>query len=163
MLVATSSPVRLRGGILAAFLACGLLGCGSNALKTHHVSGNVSFDGKPVPSGLIRFTPDGSKGNSGPPGYAVIKDGKYDTSAEGGKGHVSGPMIVLIEGSEAASGENSTDESGAETDIKALFSGYQTTADLPEGDSTKDFEVPAAAGKVKHEGEGRIKGNRGGP
>jgi len=162
MLLKTSSAPRPYAGILAALLAWGLLGCGSNAPETHHVSGNVSFDGKPVPSGLIRFTPDGSKGNSGPAGYAVIKDGKYDTSAAGGKGHVSGPMIVQIDGGDSLPGESPTDESGAELDVKVLFSGYQTTAELPKENSTQDFEVPAEAGKVKTEPE-TPKGVRGGP
>jgi hypothetical protein len=162
MLLKTSSAHRLCAGILAALLACGLIGCGSKAAGTHHVSGEVTFDGKPVPSGLIRFTPDGSKGNSGPPGYAVIQDGKYDTSAAGGKGHVSGPMIVQIEGSDSPSGETSTDESGAEPNVKVLFSGYQTTADLPKEDSTQNFEVPAAAGKVKSQPD-TVRAVRGGP
>lgn len=160
MLVKTSSPANLWAGVLAILLAGGLIGCGSSdGPETHHVSGEVSFDGKPIPHGLIRFTPDTSKGNSGPPGYAIIKDGKYDTSAEGGQGHVSGPMIVQIEGSETPAGEPQTDETGAELDIKMLFTGYQTKAELPKEDSTKSFEVPAAAGKVSHKGEGRVKRN----
>lgn len=153
MRVKTSSPARLQAGILAALLAWGLPGCGSEAPDTYHVSGNVMFDGKPVPAGLIRFTPDSSKGNSGPAGYARIQDGKYDTSASGGKGHVSGPMIVQIDGSDSEPAETPTDESGVEPDIEVLFSTWQTTADLPKEDATQDFQVPAEAANVKIEPE----------
>ena len=157
-----TSLARLRGGVPAALLACGLLGCGSDAPETYHVSGNVTFDGKPVPAGLIRFTPDSSKSNSGPAGYARIADGRFDTSAEGGKGHVGGPMIVQIDGSSSDPGEIPTDESGIEPDIKVLFSTWQTTADLPKEDATQDFEVPAEAGNVTTEPE-TTGGVRGGP
>lgn len=162
MPVKISSAARLRGGILAALVSCNLLGCGSDAPETYHVSGNVTFDGKPVPAGLIRFTPDSSKDNSGPAGYAPIQDGKYDTSAAGGKGHVGGPMIVQIDGSSSQPGEAPVDESGVEPDIEVLFSTWQTTADLPKEDSTQDFEVPVEAGNVKTEAE-TTRGTRGGP
>jgi hypothetical protein len=92
-------------------------------------------------------------GNSGPAGYARIRDGKYDTRAEGGKGHVSGPMIVQIDGSESHPGETPADESDTEADIEVLFSGHRTTADLPTETSTQDFEVPAEAGNVPRQPE----------
>ena len=162
MPVVTSPVARRRAGIPAALLACGLLGCGSDAPETYHVSGDVAFDGKPVPAGLIRFTPDSGKGNSGPAGYARIEDGRYDTRAEGGKGHVGGPMIVQIDGSSSQPGELPSDESGVETDVEVLFSTWQTTADLPKEESTQDFEVPAEAGNVQTEPE-TAGGVRGGP
>ena len=162
MPVKGSSAARLRRALPAALLACGLLGCGSDAPDTYHVSGNVTFGGKPVPAGLIRFTPDSSQNNSGPAGYALIQDGRYDTSADGGKGHVGGPMIVQIDGSDSQPGGTPTDESGIEPDIKVLFSTWQTTADLPKEDSTQDFEVPAEAGNVTTEPE-TTGGTRGGP
>ncbi len=137
---------------LVVILACGLMGCGggSDEPVRFQSSGAVTFDGKPIPAGDIFFMPDGSKDNKGAPGFAKIVDGKYDTSAEGGKGHVGGPMIVKIEGQDpAAQGkENSKDTSGEEV-IKSLFPPYETTADLPKEDGTKDFAVPAeAANKV---------------
>ena len=162
MPVNRSSAARLRGGIVAALVSCSLLGCGSDAPDTYHVSGNVTFDGKPVPAGLIRFTPDSSKDNSGPVGYATIQDGTYDTSADGGKGHVGGPMLVQIDGSSSQPGELPADESGAEPNIDVLFSTWQTTADLPKEDSTQDFEVPVEAGNVKTEPE-TTRRTRGGP
>ena len=158
----TFSAARLRAGLAAALLAGGLLGCGSDAPDTYHLSGKVTFDGAPVPAGLIRFTPDSSKNNSGPAGYARIEDGRFDTSAAGGKGHVGGPMIVQIDGSSSQPGEAPTDESGIEPDIEVLFSTWQATADLPKEDATQDFEVPAEAGNVTTEPE-TTGGARGGP
>jgi hypothetical protein len=162
MPIKTSSAARLWSGILAALVACGLVGCGSDAPDTYHASGNVTFDGQPVPAGVIRFTPDGSQGNSGPAGYARIQNGKYDTSAEGGKGHVSGAMIVQIDGSSSQPGEAGTDESGGELDVEVLFSGYQTTAEFPPGQANQNFDVPAEAGNVTTEPES-LPGSRGGP
>jgi hypothetical protein len=112
----------------------------------------VNFDGKPVPNGRIQFMPDSSKGNSGPPGYAQIKDGKFDTSAEGGKGHVGGPMIVSISGndnSESGASPDETDPKAPEPKSNVLFPNYQETFELPKETTTQDFNVPAEAGKVK--------------
>ncbi len=149
-----SSATCLRGGFLAAILGFGLLGCGgSDAPEVYHVSGTVTFDGKPVPAGRIRFVPDTSKGNSGPPGYAQIVDGKFDTESEGGQGHVSGPMIVSIQGHDPATqGEASPDDLDAEpSGGGALFPTYQTPVELPKETTTQDFKIPAEAGKVKIE------------
>ena len=156
MRIKASLMGRFGGGLLAAIMAFGLLGCGgSDAPTVFHVSGSVNFDGKPVPGGRIRFVPDGSKQNSGPPGYAQIIDGKYDTSAEGGKGHVGGPMVVYIEGNDSSQSEanvDETDPNAPEPSVNILFPSYETSAELPKEDSTQDFEVPAEAGQVKSGG-----------
>jgi len=117
--------------VLPALVCCLALGCGGGA-KLYRVTGNVKFDGNPVPAGKIYFTPDTSKNNSGAPGWADIKDGKYDTAAPGGQGVVGGPMIVKIEGSNGTT---------------PLFANYQTSAELPRGAATQDFDVPASEGK----------------
>jgi len=103
----------------------------------------VTFKGQPIPKGKIQFIPDTSKGNSGPVGFADIKDGAYDTALPGGHGMPGGPMIIKIEGFDPSKTEK--DKSG-ETLIKPLFPMYQTTADLPKETTTKDFDVPATAG-----------------
>ncbi len=109
-------------------LCVGLAGCGDggDSTKRFDVSGAVTFDGKPVPSGTILFEPD--SGNRGPAGFAQIRDGKYDTSV-GGKGTVGGPHVARLSGA----------------DKTALFSDYVVKVDLPQQQSTKDFEVPASA------------------
>src|SRR5262245_56252175 len=66
--------------------------------KASHVSGNITFDGKPVPAGKVYILPDGSKGNSGVSGFADIKDGKYNTKLPGGQAAAPGAVIFAIEG-----------------------------------------------------------------
>jgi hypothetical protein len=138
---------RSRGAFLTrivAVLSCSLaLGCGGD--KSYRVSGTITFKGQPVPAGKIYFLPDGSKGNTGATGYANIKDGKYDTSATGGKGVIGGPTIIAIEGIDP-SGPPAKAES-SEVTAKVLFPRYETAAELPKAASTKDIEVPADAAK----------------
>jgi hypothetical protein len=123
--------------LLLVFVVAALLGCGDG--NGYRVSGKATFEGKPIPVGRIYFTPDAAQQNTGAAGYAAIKDGAYDTSAEGGMGVVAGPMIVKIEGSD-----------GVRTDDEhpfgnQLFYPYETKANLPKSSSTKDFDVPASA------------------
>jgi len=120
-----------RPAALGLVLALGwlLVGCGEEGNKLFRVCGSVTFDGRPVPAGKVYFIPDESQGNSGPQGRADIKDGRYDTET-GGKGTNGGPMIVRIEGFDGPT---------------LLFTGYETTVDLPRRTATQDFDVPADA------------------
>lgn len=124
-----------------------LTGCGDSG---YDVSGNVTFDGNPIPAGKIYFSPDGSKGNRGAAGYATIVNGTYNTASEGGKSIIGGPMLVGIEGFDpnAANPTDSDDTSGEET-VKALFPYYEIQVDLPTESTTKDFDVPAEAADRK--------------
>jgi hypothetical protein len=135
-------PARAR--VLALLLCGASLGCGGG--NTHRISGKVTFKGQPIPAGKIYFMPDGSKGNTGPTGYANIKEGSYDTSATGGQGIVGGPTVVAIEGFDPNAKPDKPDPSG-EVTVKSLFPRYETSVDLPKGNTTKDFEVPAEAVK----------------
>jgi hypothetical protein len=128
-------------GALSASLFCFVLGCGGD--KGYRVSGKVTFKGQPVPAGRIHFVPDSKKGNKGASGYAEIKNGAYDTASSGGRGVIGGAMIVKIEAWDPSQQVKS--EKTGETSPKQLFSLYQTSADLPQGESTKDFDVPATA------------------
>ena len=71
-----SSFSRLRCWAFIGTVAALLVGCGDGGLKRYRVSGDVSFQGKPVPAGSIIFTPDTAKGNAGPQGTANIIDGR---------------------------------------------------------------------------------------
>jgi hypothetical protein len=135
-------------GFAALMVGC-LSGCGKKG-DSYHVSGTVTFDGSPVPAGKIYFSPDNKKGNSGATGYANIVDGKYDTSAAGGKPTAGGAMIVRIEGFDPSSqaGNDKKDTSGEQL-VKALFPTHQTAVELPKEKTTKDFDVPAAAARRK--------------
>jgi len=132
----------LLAGALPVLCCCLVAGCGGE--KTYRVSGKVTFKGKPLPAGRIIFLPDGSKGNKGSEGYADIKDGAYDTANPGGKGAVAGPMTVRIEAWDPAKKVDKPEKSALGS-VPSLFPPYQTTADLPNADSTKDFDVPAEA------------------
>jgi len=138
--MATISNVRPLGRV-AVFAGCTIacllvLGCGEP--KRVDVSGDVTFDGKPLPAGRIYFDPDFAKGNDGVQGYAEIKDGKYDTR-KGGKGACGGATIVKIEGYQAGTGEKPGFVG------PKLFNEYQTTTELPLESCTRDFTVPASA------------------
>jgi hypothetical protein len=140
-------------GLLSALpaLACVFaLGCGG--VKTYRVSGKVKYKGNPVPAGKIYFIPDSSKGNSGPTGYADIKDGEYDTSSSGGRDAPAGPVIIAVEGLDpsAAPDKADTAEKGnksEEASVKLLFARYELAHEVPTSSSTKDIEVPAEASK----------------
>jgi hypothetical protein len=121
------------------FLLLPLVGCGGSS--GNRVSGKVTFKGQPVPAGKVMIAPDVAKGNSGETGYADIKDGAYDTSAEGGKGAVKGAVVISINGFDP------TPPPGAGPDVTStqLFNNYQKPVDLPDGASVQDIDVPAEA------------------
>jgi hypothetical protein len=100
------------------------------------VSGQVLFNGKPVPTGEIYFDPDVKKGHDGPQGFARIIDGRYDTRAKGVP-LTAGPHVVRIFGFDGQARPNEELPFGAR-----LFAEYTTAADVPAGGGTLDFEVP---------------------
>lgn len=120
--------------LLASLLWCGV-GCGNKGPTRFRAQGEVTFNGKPVPYGQIIFEPDSSQGNTGPQGFADIREGKYDTTAA--KGTIGGPHLVRISGFNS----QSTDESNPSP---PLFPEYQSKLDLPAGDTTQNFTIPAS-------------------
>jgi hypothetical protein len=127
---------RPRWAMHAAALATLLLaGCGTGE-ELYQFSGAVTYKGKPVPTGQITFEPDVTKGNNGPSGYARIRDGRYDTSAEDGRGTKGGPHLVRILGQDGI-------VRGELLSGMPLFREYSTSKDLPRESGTVDFEVPA--------------------
>lgn len=136
--------IRLSAVAPAVLAACFLCGCGGE--EGYNVSGNVTFDGKPIPAGTIYFIPDTAKSNTGATGYAKIENGHFDTAAPGGKPTAGGAMMVGIEGIDpAAKGTPEKGDTSGEELVKSLFPYYQTGAELPKSDTTMDFEVPADA------------------
>lgn len=125
-----SGSASLLGAIL--FVA----GCGDADSAQHHVSGRVTFRGRPVPAGVVRFLPDAAQANQGPAGYAPVEKGRYDT-ARAGRGTVGGPHAVVISGY-----DGQPDPSGESAHGAPLFPDYHTTADLPMTTTTLDFDLP---------------------
>lgn len=112
--------------------AVGVAGC-SPEEKLYDVSGTVTYQGKPVPKGLIYFDPNGG----GPQGFANIEDGKYDTAAPGkGKGIRGGKYTVRINGFDGKVGPEAP--FGA-----AVFPEHTFNKELPAQNQTFDYEVPA--------------------
>src|SRR5690242_10819227 len=86
----SSAPLRLCVRLIAASILWA--GCSSDrGPKRYRVSGEVKFAGQPIPYGEILFTPDSTKGNSGPQGIAIIQQGKYDTAGTRAPGVAGGP------------------------------------------------------------------------
>lgn len=90
-----------RAALLMLAIAVTLAGCRPAGPARHRITGAVTFDGTPVPSGLIRFEADATQGNSGPVGYATIKDGRYTTAEQGSKGALKGPLVAIMTGGPA--------------------------------------------------------------
>ncbi|MEX1042683.1 MAG: hypothetical protein WDZ51_18760 [Pirellulaceae bacterium] len=134
-----SAPVG-QSVLFAGLLVCLTMGCtrAVDGPERFDVSGTVKFNGEPVPVGTVRFVPDASKGNSGPAGFAQIKDGKYDT-AKDGRGTVGGPHEITVIGF-----DGQVEPDSELTQGRSLFSEYRILADLSSEKSTQDIEVPSA-------------------
>jgi hypothetical protein len=121
----------------AAVLTCFgfmLLGCGENE-KLYDVSGTITFEGEPIPKGLIFFDPDSTKGTAGTQGFANIENGKFDTAAAGkGKGIRGGTYNIRISGFDGK-------EAPEAPFGKFLFPEEQLTKDLPKQNQTFDYDV----------------------
>ncbi len=118
-------------------------GCGGESFQRTDLSGNVMFDGRPVPYGQIRFTPDKSKQHSGPQGYAEIVNGRYDT-ARSGQGILPGPHHVNVTAYDEKP-RRVEDETSPES-LKSkppLFADYPLEQELKN--TTQDFSIPANA------------------
>ncbi len=121
--------------VLAGAL-CLLAGCGTSGPLIYNVHGQVTFQGKPVPKGFIKFLPDPGKGNSGPGGGAEIVNGSYSTPA--GKGVQGGAYYVEISG---YTGVETSADGETLPDGESLFPPYRTTVDLPKESTEQNFEV----------------------
>ena len=130
--------------LFALALGVSLLGCGGGSdADLLDLSGNVTFDGKPLPHGHITFTPDSSKKHTGPQGYAVIENGTFDTSAAG-KGVVPGPHLVYITGFEQKPADGADENSPEVLNAPPpLFLDFKLEQELSS--PTQDFAVPATA------------------
>ncbi|HVJ68966.1 MAG TPA: hypothetical protein VM510_13340 [Caulifigura sp.] len=120
--------------ILLAFLL--LTGCGGSGLKLYPVKGKVSYNGKPLTTGSVMFTPKAK----GPAAYGAIgADGTYKLMTGEEEGAVAGPHTVMISAMKD-NGVNSpmsylipakygSESSGLEADVK------------DQGENTFDFAI----------------------
>jgi hypothetical protein len=132
-------PARnLHRLILAAMSISFAVGCGSEERPRHQLSGLVTFNGKPVEMGSIRFEADASVGDFAPVCYAAIRDGKYQTAPEHSPGE--GKYSVLVMGIDVPNIVKS-DTPGIPDEMPAQFPPYKTDLVVPPPGGTFDVEV----------------------
>lgn len=124
-----------RFSSLVLAISLGIAGCGPSGPVRFDLEGEVTYQGKPVPAGLIVFNPDTTKGNEGPQGFAHIKQGKYDTRDQGRKVTV-GPHEVRIEAFDGKPGQ--------ELPLGKIMVQHTTTATLSPTETKLDFDIPAS-------------------
>ncbi|NBW95669.1 MAG: hypothetical protein EBR28_02800 [Planctomycetia bacterium] len=132
----TTGAARERsrvGVVVAAILIAGGCSARQEGPQRFAVSGQITFDGKPVPAGRITLEPDTAAGNSGPAGYGNIIAGRFTTYPR--MGAVAGPHVVRISGFDGV-------PAGEMVEGKPLFAEYMTKVELPAKAATVDFEVP---------------------
>ncbi len=126
--------------VAASIMLCATIGCSSrdDGPKRYRVSGEVLYDGKPLPAGKVFFAPDTAAGNSGPGGYTDIIDGHYDTNWDNAKGVVPGPQKVRVEGFDGqSSAKNDFHPKG-----NMLFPNFTAEIDVPEEPLEHNFDIP---------------------
>lgn len=129
------------GTLVGAVLV--LSGCGEER-KRHPVSGTVTYQGKPVQMGSIRFEAEASVGDFAPACYAPITDGKYETKPEDSP--TTGKYRVLVMGIDVARIKKDGPP-GTPWEMPALFQPYSTTVEVPPPNGKLDIEVPDKRGK----------------
>jgi hypothetical protein len=116
---------------------CLVVGCGPSEPPTFHISGTVTYAGKPIPRGSISFDPDSRKGTLGKMGVADITNGKFDTKL-GGHGLCGGTYNIRISGYDG--------KEGMELPFgNAMFPEYAVQKEIPKAESTLEIDVPKAA------------------
>jgi len=125
-----------------AAMLLALAGCGvRDGPARYDLSGEVTFDGKPVPVGSIVFAPDSAQGNSGPGATADIQNGRYRTMPR--RGTIGGPHTATIIGFDGEAFQ--TTEGGRTVHHpmgKPLFAPVTIKVDLPKKSGVHDFAVP---------------------
>ena len=131
--------------ISCCFILIIVVGCGSSDPRSIDVSGIVTIKGKPIKAGRISFYPDNINGNRGPAGTAGIQNGKFDTTAAGGKGTIGGPHRVLIENFvNSPVGEDGDIDEFAPQPDNPIPNGVYVAWDIPNDDGSKierDFDI----------------------
>lgn len=124
--------------VLTLMVALGATGCSDPAPASYRLQGVVTWKGRPVPNGLIRFEPDSAAGNTGPATVAVISQGRYATP--GGRGVIGGRYRVYLSGNDGVpyeiAGEGSVNPDGM-----PLFAERVQEVEFSRGHATWDFDL----------------------
>lgn len=103
-----------------------------------HLSGTVSFQGRPIPLGLIVFEPDSSLGGSGAQGFASIQNGTFDTSKSDGQAVAIGPCMIRVTGGDGEGIDAFTPFGNM------MFEEYQLKMAIEPENGPLKIEVPAS-------------------
>lgn len=114
-------------------------GCRDNDSQRVAVWGDVKWKGQPVPAGVIYFSPDTKKGNRGPQGFAIIKEGHFDSRDEFSKGCVTGPLVAVVQGC-TGQGKSSNFPYG-----RPLFAPIEMPLEVPAEGGQMDLTIPDSA------------------
>lgn len=128
------NQVRHRYLIAVCLVLMTATSCGTSGPARYQLTGAITYQGKPVPAGTMRFEPVGSVVNKDSVSEAEIKDGEYATLP--GRGVVGGPHRMYV------FGFNGIPEPGSGPMGASIFEGYVTEIDLPEEASAIDIVVP---------------------
>jgi hypothetical protein len=135
--------LRRHWRAIALCMIAGVLGffagCGPEGPKRYDHWGTVTYQNRPIPAGMIYFDPNldpKQQGKDGPQGYAIIKDGKYDTREKPDSGPGAGPYFIRVF---AADGVEAPEAPVG----KMLFQEQvQISHELPEEESELNIEIP---------------------
>ncbi|MEW4563651.1 hypothetical protein AB1K70_14050 [Bremerella sp. JC770] len=141
----------LRAKVFVSLLLTILLaGCsGQDGFDRVIVHGTVQYDGQPVPKGAVWFVPDVSAGREAPTGFALIRDGHYET--ERAKSPVSGKYTVKVTGFDTIPPTPAEQAEWGDREFPGhpLFPEHRLSQEISQDDMTLDIEVPKAKGRTR--------------
>jgi hypothetical protein len=117
-----------------------IMGCGDQ--KESEVSGTVTYDGKPLEQGSIRFSP---VSGTGPSGGGAIKDGKYSAknlTPGMSKVSISGTKVTETKKMDYGSDGTQVVTTGEDIVPEKYNKASELKFELKPGSQTKDFDLP---------------------
>ena len=118
-------------GFLIAVECLAAVGCGGDKVERQHLRGSVTFQGKPVSSGQVRFSPVNRQGLGGATGGARIVNGAYDTRSQYGLASPVGEVQVLV-----------TPDPNVSPGAKPLFPPFVTALTVASEKEAFDIQIP---------------------
>jgi len=126
----------------------GLASCGRPQAVQIEVSGTVTYEGQPVPAGVVYFEPTVEAGMTAPTGFAIIRDGRFRTDRVHRPG--PGPYVARVTGGDGrrqgpvASLDPENPPEQAMQLGEAWFRDREIPVDLPDEDVVLELRVPSA-------------------
>ncbi|HWL07376.1 MAG TPA: hypothetical protein VNQ76_03080 [Planctomicrobium sp.] len=129
--------------VLIAVIGIFSSGCSRNdGFERLVLTGEVTHNGRPVPSGSIWFEPDASVGKYAPTGYAMIQNGKFQTALDSSP--IQGVHTIRINGFSEQVDSSSQQAKHEEEKRELLFPEYETIVELRSDHRTLIFSIPGA-------------------